>query len=59
MRFAANSPKVGANLVFFLLKMVFFEFAGIVLFCATTNSRENWLFASEWDDGAQKWLFLC
>ena len=40
MRFATNSPKVGANLVFFT-KNVLFEFAGIVIFCATTNSREN------------------
>ena len=40
MRFATNSPKVGANPVFFT-KRGFFEFAGIVLFCATTNSREN------------------
>ena len=46
MRFAANSPKVGAILVFFT-KNGFFEFAGIVLFVRQqTLARIDYLRAS-------------
>ena len=47
MRFAANSPKVGANPVFFT-KNGFFEFAGFVLFVRQqTLARIDYLRASE------------
>ena len=47
MRFAANSPKVGANPVFFT-KNGFFEFVGIVLFVRQqTLARIDYLGASE------------
>lgn len=47
MRFAANSPKVGANLVF-LLKMVFLNLLELFFFVRQqTRARIDYLRASE------------
>ena len=47
MRFATNSPKVGANLVFFLLKMFFLNLLELFFFVRQqTRARIEYLRAS-------------